>query len=266
VLVTAFVDETGTDGDRVMLAGYAARVGDWHGFVSKWDNLLGKYEIPYSHILEMRRADPPFEGWNSHKLADFVLEASPIIKKYCGFGLTVGVDKKHRITYAANMPPKTSPDSAYGMCARQFFEKVPEFVARLMGLRHVRVNFVFERHDQHFGDAERIFHELKRVEPIFGERLGTITPGEKADFAGLQAADLLAYTSRRFEPKAEFNSVPPRTTGKAMFAGHAFQKCPIFRVDIGEDAIPRYHEAATEIGRRRRQARQAAKKARREPS
>jgi hypothetical protein len=164
------------------------------------------------------------------------------------------------------MPPKTSPDSAYGMCARQFFEKVPEFVKRLMGLRHARVNFIFERNDQHYGDAERIFHELRKVDPHFRERLGTITAGEREDFAGLQAADLLAYTSRRYEPKASFGEVPPRTTGKAMFADHGYQKCPVFRVDIGEDAIPRYHEAAANIGRLSRQARQAAKKARREPS
>lgn len=266
VIVTTFVDETGMDGPRIMLAGYAARVQHWHGFASKWQKLLDEMGIPYSHVLEMRRGDPPFEGWNDARVDAFRAKAGKIIQRYCDFGLTVGVNKEHRKAYASAMPPKTSPDSAYGMCARQFFEKVPEFVERLSGLRHARINFVFERHDQHFGDAERIFHELKKVDPQFRDRLGTITPGEKHDFAGLQAADLLAYLARRLEPKASFGQIEPGTKGKAIFGGRKLVECPHFRVDIGESALPRYHETATEIARRRRYARERAKRARREPS
>lgn len=262
VIVTTFVDETGIAGNRVLLAGYTARLHEWQGFNAKWRKQLREAEIPYSHITEMRKGDHPFEGWDDAKINAFVLKVAPLIAKYCSFGLTVGVNKEHRAAYAANMPPKTSPDSAYGMCARQFFEQVPQFVERVMGLRHARVNFVFERQDQLFGDAERIFHELRKVDPEMRRVLGTITPAEKEDFPGLQAADMLAFWARRREPTASFSKVPDKAL--PVFLGRKRVECPHFRVDIGEDAIPRYHEVAGEIGRRRRHAKREAKKAARE--
>jgi hypothetical protein len=263
VIVTAFVDETGIDGERVTLAGYVATLGRWHGFNFRWNNLLDEAEIPYSHITEMKKGDHPFEGWDEAKALAFIDKAAPLMPQYCGFGLSVHVNKAHRAAYAANMPPKTNPDSAYGMCARQFFEKVPEFVASVMKLRNVRINFVFERQNEHFAGAEQIFHELKRVDDNLSRVLGTITPGEKDEFCGLQAADMFAYVARKAEPTAKFSPVPP--DGR-VFEGQKRVRCPHFRVNIGEDAIPKYHEVAGEIRRRRRYRDRKAKKAAKQPS
>lgn len=263
VIVTTFIDETGMDGPRVMLAGFTARLHQWHAFSGQWRKLLTRAEIPYSHVLEMKRGDPPFEGWDERKTVAFLKGAAPLISKYCDFGLTVGVDDEIHKRIVAGRPDKTTMDSAYGACARQFFERVPSHVERVMGLRHARLNFVFERHDQRFGDAERIFHELKHVSAYFRERLGTITPGEKEDFPGLQAADCFAYFARRKEPEMGFAPVP---TEGPIFAGNKLSPCPLFRVNIGEDAIPLFHQSATEIARRRRGLKSQAKKAAKAPT
>jgi hypothetical protein len=264
VIVTVFVDETGMDGPRVLLAGHIARSPDWRGFANQWGKLLRDFEIPYSHITEMRKGDPPFEGWTDTRVSAFARKAGRLISKYCSFSLTVAIDDEvHRTAYRAKMPPKTTADSAYGLCARLFFEKVPEYVERFMGLRHARINFVFERHDQRFGDAERIFHDLKHVEPYFAAHLGTIISGEAVEHAGLQAADIMAFMARRLEPKMNFTEMQPGSELKDVRRRTPSQ-CPAFHVDIREDRIHLLHGVAEEIGRRRRQLRQKAKKSRKE--
>lgn len=249
VIVTAYVDETGMDGTRVALAAYVATLGRWHGFNHKWREALAEESIPYSHIMEMRKGEGPFEGWDKPKTDAWIGKVSPLTEEYLGFGISAHVNKADRETYAANMPPKTSPDSAYGMCARQLFEQVPDYVARILKLPRARINFIFERHDQHFGDAERIFHELKFVDDDLARVLGTITPAERIEFPGLQIADMFAFTARRAEPHVNFADVPKEGP---MRVGHKRVRCPHLRVDLTADAIPKCHEVAGEIRRRRR--------------
>jgi hypothetical protein len=265
MLVTAYVDETGMDGPRVMLAGYISRTADWHGFANAWRKLLkASGNIPYSHITEMRKGEGPFRGWTDATLDKFIRGVGPIVAKYCSLGLTVAVDRAvHKEKYQANMPPKTSADSAYGMCARIFFERIPEYVEQYMGLRHARINFVFERHDQHFGDAERIFNELKKVDPFFKERLGTITPGEAEDFAGLQAADALAFMARRLEPNQNFTVVPKDAPAHEV-RQLTTSECLTFHVDINEGAVGEFHRIHEKIGHlsRRQRAKRVSERKR----
>jgi hypothetical protein len=249
MIVTAYCDESGMEGPRAFMAGYVARVGAWHGFVRKWKKLLDDENIPYSHILEMRKGEHPFEGWDDRRIAkDFLPKANKIIRKYCTFGVTVAVDLDlHRNVYQANMPDRTPADSAYGLCSRSFFEIVPQMVERYMGLRHARINFVLERHDQHFGDAERIFHDLKKYDRMCSETLGTITPGDY-NIAALQAADTLAFLARRFEPKVEFGEAPADITGLRK-QSKITRECPIMHFAIVEGHIQFFHESSAGIAR-----------------
>lgn len=249
MIFCCYIDETGMDGPRVMLAGYVAPLHKWHGFRRKWNELLRDEGIYYSHIMEMRSGKSPFEGWDTNRISSFVKKSSNIVKKYCDLGLTAAVNKDNRKKYALNMPQKTSPDSAYGMCARQFFEQIPLLIQKYVGVKSCRVNFIFEHHRQHFGDAERIFDQIKRTDPRYANWLGSIKSAECENFAGLQAADILAYSARRYEPKAEFIPVPSGI-GSRVLKRIGVDECPIFRIDIDEDAIPLYHDAASEIRRR----------------
>ena len=247
MIVTAYIDETGLQGPRASLAGYVSRVSDWHGFVDKWGDLLDEEEIPYSHVMEMRAAEHPFEGWDEARIDRFYLKAQKPIAKYCSFGLTVAVDTDvWRDAYLANMPKGTSGDSVYGLCARVFFEKTAELVERYMGLRHAPINFVLERHKR-FSDAERIFDDLKKYEPLCRERLGLITPGDYT-IAGLQAADLLAFAARRMESRVTFSDAPKTVAGLRKRQKQT-GLCQIIHVPIDESHAPSFHRSASEIAR-----------------
>lgn len=262
MVVTVYCDETGMEGPRAYMAGYIARVGDWHGFVGKWAKLLAAENIPYSHILEMRDGEPPFEGWDDKRIAtDFLPKVNKVVRRYCSLGLTVAVDVDvHRDEYRAKMPRRTSADSVYGLCSRSFFEIVPQMVEQYLGLRHARINFILERHDQHFGDAERIFHDLKKHSPMCAETLGTITPGDKS-IAGLQAADTLAFLARKLEPVMEFSETPPDAPSLRRRA-RSIGECPVIHIAIQKDHMPLFHESAAEIALETRRDAAARKKIR----
>jgi hypothetical protein len=261
VLVTAYVDESGTGGEpRVMLAAFVGRLGRWHGFNGHWERLLKREEIPFSHLTAMKKREHPFEAWDDARIAAFLPRTMKIVKDHCDFGLTVAVDiKAHREAYRQKMPPKTSADSDYGLCARTLFSYLPTYVEKVLGLRHPCINVVMERHDQRFGDAQRIFYELKNTYSEMGEKLGTITPGEKHEFAGLQAADILAFQGRRKEPVTRFFDIDDETT-IATVRKRTGALCPVFHIPIGADNMGLFHKDALVV-RRQRIRTKAARKA-----
>lgn len=257
MIVTCYVDETGMDGPRVLLAGYASRLHDWIGFNKQWQKLLDDDHIPYSHILEMRAGKDPFAGWDDYRTRVFMGKAIKVIEKYCSFGITSAVDVKTHKAYRDTLPAQAHADSAYGLCARQFFEHVPDYVENVMGLRHAKVNFIFESHKHRFGDAERIFNDLRKVNEGFRKSLGVISSADREDFLGLQAADMLAFVARKAEPEAKFDSNWPDKPKKKRGV------CPVFHVGMTDESIPvlqQVSEGVSKLKRWQKQARQKEKR------
>lgn len=248
--VTSFIDESGTGGDaRIMLGGLAAKSHRWFGFAAKWRKLLAEAEIPFSHLVDMENGKPPFEGWSRVRTGLFVAKAAPIVMDQCDWGLTIALDHAlHQAEYRARLSDKVHKDSAYGLCARAMIEGMTMLAIQTCGSA-VRVNFVFEE-NEHFGDAKRIFDDCKaHLDPI-GPYLGTITPGRKREYGGLQAADLVASIGRRQEATAVFSEAELSEVVRRRF----LKSCPIWHVGLREDHMPIYCKQAEEIATEKRGA------------
>lgn len=260
MLVTAFVDESGTGREpKILLGSLVAAAHRWHAFHRHWGRLLKKEEIEFSHIVAMENKDPPFEDWGRVRTRPFVRRAAQRMNKNCDFGFTAVLSRDdYKTHYLANLSSRAARDSAYGLCARAIIESVTLEAIAVYGSSTV-VNFVFEN-SQHFEGVRRIFLELKEyVTPVAGN-LGTISPGEKRDFGGLQAADLIASLSRRSEPTAKFidsveigSSKIPREHGRF----------PTFHAPLNKESLPSFCAQAESISLERRGRRRARGFARR---
>lgn len=261
VLVTAYVDESGTGGQpRVMLGALVARAHRWHAFNYQWKKLLKREKIPFSHIVAMENKEPPFEEWGRKRTGPFVSRVRPLLKRYLDFGLTVAVSvDDHREHYIAKLSKRARKESCYGLCARSVIEHVVPEAVVAFGPDTI-VNFIFEDSSQ-FESARCAFRDLKDHVPLLAPHLGRIAPGEKTELAGLQAADLVASLGRRAEPKAVFTVVPQHGTSRVP---RTHGRLPMFHVDMHEDRLLAYCLQADAIGGEKRFAKAKAKKAKKD--
>ncbi len=90
VIVSAYIDESGTHGSPVtILGGVVGRLGQWSSFDPQWKRLLKRKGLTYFHSKEMRHTQGEFNGWRITQKHDFMGAASKISMKYLEFGFTI---------------------------------------------------------------------------------------------------------------------------------------------------------------------------------
>lgn len=253
--VTAFVDESGTGGQpRVMLGALVARAHRWHGFNNQWRKLLRAEKIDFSHIVAMENKKPPFKDWGFSRTRPFVAKAGPMMKKYLDFGTTVALSvADHRNHYLANLSSRSRRESCYGLCARSLIEHVTCEALAAFG-SSTEMHFVFEANSQYDG-ALWAFRDLKAHVPLLSTNLAGIRAGDKREFPGLMAADLVASLGRRSEASAVFSEVQPGTCRVPRTHG----RLPMFHVDMHRDRLLAFCIQADGIGGEKRRDRKLAK-------
>ena len=202
VLVTVYIDESGTHGSGyTILGGWVGRLGQWSGFDPEWRRLLKQNGLPYFHSRKLRHSKPPFEGWRDDRKSAFMAKAARLATKNLAFGFTVSLsDSDYDEHYVAGYRPKRAPlDSRYGLCFRFMVGVVSNLIREAFPNRPLDVHFVLESGHRNYGDAERVFHLIKSSkepkEDWLVAMLRTLTSGDKKDFPGLQVADVLAYNA-----------------------------------------------------------------------
>lgn len=199
MILTAYVDESGTGGeDHCTVAGYVGKLGRWNAFNKEWRKLLSKSpgKPDYVHLVEIERHEPPFQDWTSADIDIFYSQGLKLAGRYADFGVSVTVSKEDYREYRNGCPPKTNPDSAYGLCVRMLLDFVVSFYRDAK--HQPRVNFIFDQ-GRHTGHAEEIFNEMKTCYADCGRILGTYASDPIEDHYGLQIADYYVATARRWE-------------------------------------------------------------------
>jgi len=254
VFVTAYVDESGTGGEpRMMLAGVVQRTHKWHRFNNRWNRLLKEKGAPYFHLTAMENEEPPFGDWGLLRTGKFLLAALPILNDETAFGMTVAIDHAvYRSEYREKLHPSAHKDSAYGVCARMLIEAIAMQAKAFWGPETV-VNFVFEN-SKHFGEVLRVFSDSKAHVTDLAPHLGKIAPGEKAEFCGLQAADLHVATGRRHEPTTAFKKVEVPFTSLAAARKAAQGETPFFHIALAAANLQSLREQVEMISREKKWA------------
>jgi hypothetical protein len=165
----------------------------WELFDTKWLSLLLKHDIPFIH-LRGAVSIAKKKNWDIPKLNEVLTEFAVTIRESNLVGIGVGVHME-----AWQEVPKELRDrlgDAQIFCCSRIVRRIIDRL-ETVGLLQEKVTIIF---DQDFGFARRrlrLFEELKkRYQPI-RERIVQVSFADSRTFYPLQAADMLAWETRR---------------------------------------------------------------------
>jgi hypothetical protein len=241
VIVTVYIDESGTHGSGVtIMGGWVGRLGQWAKFDPKWRRLLKDNNLTYFHSRMFRHSKGEFKGWKPEQKNNFVDKAKRASLKNLEFGFVISLPDS-----AAGYRPREVPlDSSYGLCFRYCLSFVPVLARQAFGRPDLDISFVLESGHQNAGDADRIFHKVKNsrnANPAEREIVGmfrTITFRDKKKFPGLQVADINAYSGYQHELKPDRLQVVELNPDKpTMQAAKKYRQTPVFRFELKENGL-----------------------------
>lgn len=243
VIVTFYIDESGTHGSGVTILGaWIGRLGQWAAFDPEWKKLLKRNGLTYFHSKEMRHSENEFRGWDDRRKGEFMDKAAQLALKHLEFGFTVDVTDDHfKDHYVAGNRPKGVPlDSKYGLCFRHSLSAVVPMALEAFKGRNLDINFVLEQ-SNYFGGALKIFNEVKYSKESddqhIAKLLRTCTPGDKKEFPGLQAADVNAYSTFQHHTRSPQElEIAPTSYKEAK----KLRKVPIYHFPLKPDTLEKY--------------------------
>ena len=211
-MIECYFDDSGKEGAQnepyVCIAGYMADISYWTLFFQQWRNLLMKYGISCVHMRDLIPFQGEYKrlGWDPQMrdkvLADFI----GIIKENRLIGFGIGVDANHWRSIPENMRRKygNAQDFCFQRIARMVIEKLkavkPEDV----------VSVTFDTDPEFAGVRLRRFFEICAHDNNAREYLASITFADPKIYVQLQAADLLAWETRKdlVQKSGGYNSTP----------------------------------------------------------
>lgn len=257
VIITVYMDESGTHTDSpvMVLGGRVAKLGQWIDFDHKWRRLLKRYDLPYFHGTEFRSRTDTFRGWTPEKCNLFLNRAQKIIGQHtlCGFGVTLSHAEYKGVYRNLERPRKVKVDGKYGLCFRLALVELPRLIRRSLPDKEITIHFVLESGDPGSGDAKVIFDDAKKTGPEeLTSLLGTISYGDKAEFPGLQAADLLAFGAYRNEQTGDVPVVEQPKGYTIATPKEASYKSPAYQFPITPAVMREFAEKGIAEQARRR--------------
>jgi hypothetical protein len=216
VIVTdVYIDEADTHAgtDAIYMAAVVQKQSGWERFDRRWRKLERQKGLTCSHACEIRGKAGrygEYAHWTETDVRQFFSRAEMILEQNTMFTLVI---RMARDTYEKHYKNVERPsrkyraDTDYALCFRSVLSFVPEYVAMQLGTQDIEVNFILEEHER-FGDAHRVFVEIKNDIPEIGRLLGTCVPGEKKKFPGLRGADWQAYKVAFYNPTPTPETAP----------------------------------------------------------
>ena len=211
VILTAYLDESGTHGGdgsaknpaspTLVMAGMMGTASQWARFEVDFAKLRRHYGFRVLHMLDFKKVQKEFAGWDNIKRMEFLRDFGAIIRSdKIMEGVTFRLDHNaYRNEYIAVRPNKPQLDSAYGLCFRTCMLHFLLDAERRLGhgkrWDQTRLHVVLENGHKNRGDALRIFEELKTESAKAGNHtLATITFSGKNECDPLMVGDFLAHT------------------------------------------------------------------------
>jgi hypothetical protein len=82
VIVTVYIDESGTHGSGVtIMGGWVGRLGQWAKFGPKWRRLLKGNNLTYFHSRMFRHSKGEFKEWKPEQKNNFLDDAKRVALK-----------------------------------------------------------------------------------------------------------------------------------------------------------------------------------------
>jgi len=214
--LTFYADESGIHdhhggekGSEVAsIGGYIATKKQWARFEKRWNLTRAKFgiaDVPF-RMSTFYRNEPPYDTWSAKKRRRFLLDLIAVAHDNTTAAYASMVQTRAWDTILEDSMklgfPKPDQYNPWHLCYLQFYRTLPRFLREkvdpLFDAQSTteKIAFVFHQHDV-FGLAAQIGFNVVKKFDSFGDRLGSITFDSNANYIPLQAADLLAFYSRR---------------------------------------------------------------------
>lgn len=198
------LDDSGNKADPVStLAGYIAPAENWPEFEDSARRLFEAVELPNFHTMDLHRRKGEFKDWKREQVTEFSKAFFETLDPhvYAGFAFSVLNSKFEENKPVYNVEHQSSP---FGFCLHGIVHRLTsdEGIKDALALQDVNLSLVVESGSKNEGDICRRFNMIKRQDP---ERFGSISFEAKTKKMALQAADFLAYFSRRLVTRSPAN-------------------------------------------------------------
>jgi hypothetical protein len=214
-VINCFLDDSGKDNNTseraVVLAGYLGDDRSWHALTDQWLHLLFKHGISWVHMREMIPLQGEYgnRGWTPTIRDGILAEFIQAIRQsdLAGFGVAVDADAWRALPREI----KTSDGgdgSAHDFCFARILRKVKDRIKLVRPRDFISIKFDC---DQEFSPTRfRRFSAAKEHDEELRWYLGEISFSDPKIYAPLQAADLLAWETRKqlVQKLGGYNSTP----------------------------------------------------------
>jgi hypothetical protein len=196
-VIECFFDDSGKENDPshrfVCIAGYMAHDTFWWPFQPAWRHLLTRHGLPYVHLREFIEMAKD-KGWDRRKQDAVLGEFIEVIKQHrlIGFGVAVDVT-------AWNAIPKDRRNrfsaSVQEFCCMRLLRRIIDRLHEAQELEPIAV--VFDRDFQYARPRLKLLEDIHKHDPRVGPRIASVNFSDSKRYIPLQAADLLAWETRR---------------------------------------------------------------------
>jgi uncharacterized protein DUF3800 len=192
-VLRAFIDDSGSGGDSTyyVLSGYIADIPTWESFSRKWKAVCDSTpSIQYFKMSEAESLKEQFGGFSDTQRSKKVQQFIDVIRRHGLFEISCAIPQDaYNNIVKLRLPRKYR--TPYFFC----FGAILSMCAIRSG-RH-NIDFVFDRQEQVQGTAKKMYEQSKHLLG-FGKKVENIDYGDDKVCLPLQAADLIAWQTRRF--------------------------------------------------------------------
>jgi hypothetical protein len=223
--MTAYFDESGTHDESAVtvMGGVIATARQWERFDKGFSRAKRRHGFRVFHTKKFKRRSGDFKGWTNEQCLALIADLAPLTATVTE-GIAISLDNAaFQVEYkSGEKPRKVRLDTEYGLCLRMcLYHLVREALKREFKGKFPHVRVVLEAGHRHYGDAERVFNEVKaELEGLGCYVLKAITKAEKDECDPLMMADFVSHMTylsqtkpATEQPGLRFRPVPRGQTG-----------------------------------------------------
>jgi hypothetical protein len=249
---TGYLDESGThDGSpATVMGGLLARAEQWAEFEKKFAQAQKVHKFRVWHTKKFKNKAGDFKGWTDEQCRALYWHLGKITSTGLTESVAIALDNAtYQSVYRAGEHPRRARfDTKYGLCFRMC---LTFFVSEVFKRKHRKkippLHIVLEGGHRNYGDAERIFFEMKDEYERGGVYvLRTLTKAEKDDSGQLMMADFAAHSEYLLEgrERAGLRQIPASVAVPRGMTGSTHMRSTpellaTLRAEVIEKATPK---------------------------
>jgi len=212
VMVEGYFDESGSLGDEqgiFCISGYFVASESAAIMDHQWGQILYQHQLPYFHMVDCAHGSGVFAAKSKSERIEIVTKLIAVIKRHTMEGFSV---LAHRDEFA---PAANENQDVYSVCAAMAVDALTVF----LDTNRIKGDIAFFFEDGHKSKGKAYNHVAQRVKAL----PASISFAKKEKVRLLQAADLLAWHTRKYASDKRSGKRPPRKDFESLMQHrHAF--------------------------------------------